>query len=183
MLEYQLYWANFLKFIFNRRIIALQYCVGFCHIATWISHRYTYVPSLLNLLPTSHPILPFSEGYYFFICGSISFLLTVVWASLVELKNTLLLLVVSSLGPRDSESHHFSVASPPQMLTLIECMGSSGSAAALGYWCWLWINQWRKQQGTQCSETLRAAAMLNPCNHVRLYLSRFLPICLCDLAN
>ena len=42
-------------FNFNWRIIALQYCVRFCHTATWISWRYTYVPSLLNLPPTSHP--------------------------------------------------------------------------------------------------------------------------------
>ena len=43
-------------FIFNWRIIALQSHVGFCHTTTWISHRYTYVPCLLNLLPTpSHP--------------------------------------------------------------------------------------------------------------------------------
>ena len=42
--------------IFNCRIIALQYFVGFCCASTWISHRYTYVPSLLNLPPTSHPI-------------------------------------------------------------------------------------------------------------------------------
>ena len=27
-------------FIFNWRIIAWQYCVGFCHTSTWISHRY-----------------------------------------------------------------------------------------------------------------------------------------------
>ena len=45
-------------FIFNWRIIALQYCVGFCHIPMWISHRYLYVPSLLNLPPTSNPIPP-----------------------------------------------------------------------------------------------------------------------------
>ena len=32
---------SFLLFIFNRRIIALQYCVGFCHTSTWISRRYT----------------------------------------------------------------------------------------------------------------------------------------------
>ena len=31
-------------FIFNWRIIVLQYCVGFCHTSTCISHRYTYVP-------------------------------------------------------------------------------------------------------------------------------------------
>ena len=43
-----------LKFIlFNCRIIALQCCVDFCHTSTWISQRYTQVPSLLNLLPTS----------------------------------------------------------------------------------------------------------------------------------
>ena len=47
-------------FIFDWRIIALQYCVGFCHTATWISHRYTYAPFLLNLPPTSHPIPPLS---------------------------------------------------------------------------------------------------------------------------
>ena len=44
-------------YIFNWRVIALQYCVGFCHTSTWINHGYTGVPSLLNLLPstTSHP--------------------------------------------------------------------------------------------------------------------------------
>ena len=38
--------------IFNWRIIALPCCVGFCPVSTWISHRYTYVHSLLNLPPT-----------------------------------------------------------------------------------------------------------------------------------
>ena len=46
------------KFIFNWRIIALQYCIGFHQRSTWISHRYMYVHSLLNLLRTSHPIPP-----------------------------------------------------------------------------------------------------------------------------
>ena len=41
-------------FIFKWRIIALQYCVGFCHTSKWISHRYTYVCSL-SLPSTSHP--------------------------------------------------------------------------------------------------------------------------------
>ena len=45
----------FLKFIFNWRIMALQYSVGFCHTSTWISHSYTYVPSLLNLILPSTP--------------------------------------------------------------------------------------------------------------------------------
>ena len=49
-----LFFRAFLLFIFNRRIIALQYCIGFDHTTTWISHRYTYVPYLLNL-PTTSP--------------------------------------------------------------------------------------------------------------------------------
>ena len=44
--------------LFNWRIIALQYWGGFCHTSTWISHRYTYVPSILNLPPISHPTSP-----------------------------------------------------------------------------------------------------------------------------
>ena len=43
-------------FIFNWRVIALQCCVDFCNTSTWISHRYTHVPSFLNLPPLStHP--------------------------------------------------------------------------------------------------------------------------------
>ena len=42
----------FLKLSFNWRITAFQCCAGFCHTTTWISHKDTYIPSLLNLLPT-----------------------------------------------------------------------------------------------------------------------------------
>ena len=38
--------------------MTLQYCVGLCHTSTWISHRYTFVPSLLKPLLSltwSHP--------------------------------------------------------------------------------------------------------------------------------
>ena len=31
------------------------FCVGFCHTSIRISHRYTHVPSLVNLPLTSHP--------------------------------------------------------------------------------------------------------------------------------
>ena len=39
-------------------MVALQYCVGFCHISTWISHWYMYVLLLLNLplISLPHPI-------------------------------------------------------------------------------------------------------------------------------
>ena len=38
-------------FIFNWRIIALRYCVGFHQTSAWISHRFTHVPSHLNSAP------------------------------------------------------------------------------------------------------------------------------------
>ena len=38
--------------IFNWSTTALPCCVGFCHTTTWISHKYTRVHSLLNLLLT-----------------------------------------------------------------------------------------------------------------------------------
>ena len=44
--------------LFYWKIIVLQYCVSFCHISTWISHRYTHVPSRLNPLPLPSPSHP-----------------------------------------------------------------------------------------------------------------------------
>ena len=47
---------RFLRFVFGLdlffyfRIIALQYCVGFCHTIMWISHESIYTPSLWSLL-------------------------------------------------------------------------------------------------------------------------------------
>ena len=45
----------FLIFIFDWRIIVLQYCVGFCH-TTIIRYKYTYIPFLGSLppRPSSH---------------------------------------------------------------------------------------------------------------------------------
>ena len=43
-----------LLFFLSWRIIALQKFV-FCQTSKWISHRYTYIPSLLNLPPISLP--------------------------------------------------------------------------------------------------------------------------------
>ena len=42
------------KCIFNWRIITLQCYIGFCHTTMWISHKHTYVHSLLNLFPPPH---------------------------------------------------------------------------------------------------------------------------------
>ena len=44
-------------FFLNWRIIALRYCVSFCHTSTRISHRYTHISSFLNS-PPPHPIPP-----------------------------------------------------------------------------------------------------------------------------
>ena len=55
-------------FMLNQRIIALHYCVGFCHTSTQPIHSYTYVPSLLNLPHTSNHPHPTSPG-----CQSIGF--------------------------------------------------------------------------------------------------------------
>ena len=46
---------SFFKFIFNWKTIALQCCVSFWYTTTWVSRKRTYIPFLLNLLPTPHP--------------------------------------------------------------------------------------------------------------------------------
>ena len=52
-----LWWPLFCgtSFLLNWRKIALQCCVGFCHMTVQISHNYTYIPSLLSLPPVPHP--------------------------------------------------------------------------------------------------------------------------------
>ena len=54
-------WYFFYLFIFNWRMITLQNFVVFCQTSTLISHRCTYVTSLLNLLPIS----PFPTYLFF----------------------------------------------------------------------------------------------------------------------
>ena len=48
----------FFFLFFYWRIIDLQNFVVLCQTSTWISHKYTYIPSLLNLPPISLPIPP-----------------------------------------------------------------------------------------------------------------------------
>ena len=70
-----IYFFNFFCVcIFNWRIIALQYWFGFCHAATWINHRYTYVPSLLKLPPTS-----IFKVFTWFVTISFLFYVLVFW--------------------------------------------------------------------------------------------------------
>ena len=57
----------FYSFLFNRRIIALQYCVGFYQPSTWNSHRFAHFSSCLNIPPTPGPshqdmVTPRGEG-------------------------------------------------------------------------------------------------------------------------
>ena len=51
----------FFSFIFiSWRLITLQYCSGFCHTLTWISHGFTCIP---HPNPSSHlPLYPISLG-------------------------------------------------------------------------------------------------------------------------
>ena len=64
--RYYFFFQFFLKFIyFNWRLITLQYCGGFCHTLTWISHEFTCVPHPelpfhlpLHTIPQGHPSAP-----------------------------------------------------------------------------------------------------------------------------
>ena len=61
--SYLLFQLNFFDLknylvIFNWLMIGLQYWFDFCHTSTWVNHKCTFVPSLLNLPPTSRPFPP-----------------------------------------------------------------------------------------------------------------------------
>ena len=56
------YFSSFFSpFIFiSWRLITLQYCSGFCHTLTWISHRFTYIPHPDH--PSHLPLHPIHLG-------------------------------------------------------------------------------------------------------------------------
>ena len=58
----QIIGSHFLKInLFNWRLITLQYCSGFCHTLTWISHGYICIP---HPEPPSHtPPHPIPQGH------------------------------------------------------------------------------------------------------------------------
>ena len=106
-------------FIFNLRIIALLHFAVFCQTSTWISHRYTYIPSLLNLPPISlpspplevdtEPLFEFSEPYskvplaIYFTYGNVSFHVTLfihlTLSSLLPMFISLFSMSISPLLP------------------------------------------------------------------------------------
>ena len=56
-----LFFFSFLKIYFSWRLITLQYCGGFCHAFTWISHGCTCAP---HPVPPSHlPPHPIPQGH------------------------------------------------------------------------------------------------------------------------
>ena len=71
-------------FIFNWRIIALQYYIGFYQISTWISHRFAYVTSHLKSLPPPSPSYPYrllpSPGWFEFLESYSMFPLAIYFA-------------------------------------------------------------------------------------------------------
>ena len=55
----------------NRRMTSLQYCIGFCHTSVWISHKHTYVASLLHLPPTISQVVTEHQVWAFCITQQI----------------------------------------------------------------------------------------------------------------
>ena len=60
--KFRLFFTHFYFYFFfiSWRLITLQYCSGFCHTLTWISHGFTYIP---HPDPSSHlPLHPIPLG-------------------------------------------------------------------------------------------------------------------------
>ena len=70
--------------MFNWRVIALQYCTGFGQTSAWISHRDTYVPTILNLLATIPPLEAVTEKY-----GSLNRFVCHPWAGVMLIFSVL----------------------------------------------------------------------------------------------
>ena len=69
-------------FIFNWRIIALQYCIGFYDISTWISHRYTH-PFPHEIINTIIYILGKNDALIYQLLEILCF----VWSFYVSITN------------------------------------------------------------------------------------------------
>ena len=110
-----LYILNF-YFIFNWRVTALQYCNGFCHIPTWITHRCTYVLSLLKFPPTFLPIplSKLSQSTNFGFPESYSKFPMAIYFTYGKVYVLMLLsqIIPPSLSPIKSKSLFYMLASP-----------------------------------------------------------------------
>ena len=82
---------------FNWRLITLQYCGGFCHTLTWISHGCTCVPASWTPLPPPSPTHPsglFQSTSFEFPVSSIKFALVIyftcgnIHVSMLSLKSS-----------------------------------------------------------------------------------------------
>ena len=62
---------------------------GFCHTSTWISHKDTYVPSLLNLPVTSHPTPSHPSRLLHIGLSSLSHAANSHWLSTLHMVNML----------------------------------------------------------------------------------------------
>ena len=103
------------KFIFYWRIIALQNFAVFYQTSTWISHRYTYICSFLNLLPFSLPIPPLqgdTEPVSVSWAVQISILLAIyfTYGSVSVLVTLSICLILSSLLPMSISLFSMSVS-------------------------------------------------------------------------
>ena len=97
-----------ISFIFiSWRLITLQYCSGFCHTLTWISHGFTCIPhpdlpSLLplHLIPLGLPSAPGLSTYWMHETSPLILMLT---SSKITLTGTSRVMSEQILGHRDSD--------------------------------------------------------------------------------
>ena len=127
------FWYQILLFfLFNWRIIALQYYFGFCHTSTCISDGYIPIPSLLRLPPTSHPTWKAQS-----LNHSVQFSHSVASDSL--------------------QSHGLQHARPPYPSPTLRVYSN---LRTLSWWCppWkffhigFWINEWVLEAAVLCRE-------------------------------
>ena len=96
----------FYLFIFNWRIIAFQYCIGFYQTSTWISHWFTYALSHLNTSLPPHPYtsfpIPLSRMLLKPGLSSLSHMPNFHWLSILHLVMYISMLLSPQVSPSPS---------------------------------------------------------------------------------